>query len=40
MRWAFANKPEMAKKWAKHTGDIKNLPEEVKQRREIMGGIK
>lgn len=27
MRWMFANHPEMAKRWAEHTPDIKNLPE-------------
>ena len=25
----FANKPELAKKWAKHTKSIKNLPKRV-----------
>jgi len=27
MRWMFANHPEMAKRWAEHTPNIKNLPE-------------
>ena len=27
--WMFANDPEMAKKWAKHTPDMKNLPDRV-----------
>jgi hypothetical protein len=28
-RWMFANHPEMAKRWAEHTPDIKKLPETV-----------
>jgi len=28
-RWMFANHPEMAKRWADHTPDIKKLPETV-----------
>ena len=27
VRWMYANKPGMAKKWAKETSDIKDLPE-------------
>jgi hypothetical protein len=27
MRWMFANHPEMAKRWAKHTKNTKSLPE-------------
>lgn len=27
MRWMYANHPEMAKRWSKHTKNIKNLPE-------------
>lgn len=30
-RWMFANHPKIAKRWAKHTPDIKNLPEHVKK---------
>ena len=26
MRWMFATHPEMAKKWAQHTPDMKHLP--------------
>ena len=26
-RWMFANKPEMARRWAAHTPDLKALPE-------------
>ena len=26
-RWMFSQKPEMAKRWAKETPDIKKLPE-------------
>lgn len=29
-RWMYANKPEMAKKWEKHTPKGKKLPEKVK----------
>lgn len=29
-RWMFANDPKMAKRWAKHTPDIKDLPETPK----------
>jgi hypothetical protein len=27
MRWMFANHPEMAKRWAHETPDIKRLPD-------------
>jgi hypothetical protein len=30
-RWMFAKHPKMAKRWAKHTPDIKDLPEHVKK---------
>jgi len=30
-RWMFANKPEMAKRWQKHTPKNKKLPEKVKE---------
>ena len=26
MKWTFANKPAMARKWASHTKDMKSLP--------------
>lgn len=29
--WMFANHPEMAKRWAMHTPDEKNLPKKVKK---------
>lgn len=29
MRYLFATKPKMAKRWAKHTKNIKGLPEKV-----------
>lgn len=29
-KWMFKNKPAMAKKWAKHTPNIKSLPKKVK----------
>jgi hypothetical protein len=28
-RWMFANRPEMAKRWADHTPDMKELPEQT-----------
>jgi hypothetical protein len=36
-RWMFANKPEMAERWAKETPDIKALPEKVKKPRKYYG---
>jgi hypothetical protein len=32
-RWMFANKPAMAKRWAKETPSIKKLPEKVKKKK-------
>lgn len=29
MRWMFATKPKMAKRWAKETSNEKKLPEKV-----------
>jgi hypothetical protein len=34
-KWMFANHPEMAKRWADHTPDIKELPETVKTAAEL-----
>ena len=31
MKWMFANHPEMAKRWAEHTTDMKKLPKKVKK---------
>ena len=31
-KWMFINKPEMAKRWAKETPDIKNLPSRKKRK--------
>lgn len=31
MRWMYANHPEMAKRWAKHTENVKSLPEKKKE---------
>lgn len=31
-KWMFANDPKMAKKWAKHTPNIKALPEKAKKK--------
>jgi len=28
-KWMYANKPEMAKEWSKHTEEEKALPEKV-----------
>ena len=36
--WMFANKPEMAKRWAAETPDMKNLPEHVKKKKKILKG--
>lgn len=38
MRWMFANHPKMAKKWAKHTKNAKNLPD--KKRRKMRKATK
>lgn len=37
-RWMYANKPEMAKKWEKHTPDDKDLPEHKKESFQRLGG--
>jgi len=29
MKWMFANMPQTAEKWAKHTPNIKSLPEKI-----------
>ena len=31
MKWMFANDPEMAKRWADETPNIKSLPNRLKQ---------
>lgn len=31
--WMFANHPEMAKRWAKHTPDIKKLPKKAPKKK-------
>lgn len=31
-RYMFANKPKIAKRWAKETGDFKSLPKHVKKK--------
>ena len=28
-RWMFANKPQMAQKWARHTPNIRRLPQRL-----------
>jgi len=33
-RWMFAKHPKMAKRWAKHTPDIKDLPEHVEREKQ------
>lgn len=37
IKWMYANKPKMAKKWAKHTKNIKRLPTKVKKTRKKQG---
>lgn len=32
-RWMFENKPEMAKRWAAETPDMKSLPERVSKKK-------
>lgn len=34
-RFMFATMPEVAEKWAKHTKNIKSLPEKVKKKKVI-----
>ena len=38
MKWMFANKPSMAKRWAKHTPDISSLPESTSKSQEKKAG--
>ncbi len=38
--WMFSNKPEMAKRWAYETPDIKDLPEKVKKIKGAAAKIK
>lgn len=33
MRWMYANKPRMAKRWARHTKSTKRLPARARWRR-------
>lgn len=33
-KFMFANKPKMAKQWAKETSDIKKLPDKVKKKKD------
>jgi hypothetical protein len=33
-KWMFANHPKMAKEWAKHTPDIKALPEHAEREKK------
>jgi hypothetical protein len=32
-KWMFANKPQMAKKWADHTPNIKALPKKKSKKK-------
>jgi hypothetical protein len=32
MKWMYANKPKMAKKWQKHTKSTKKLPKKIKKK--------
>jgi hypothetical protein len=34
MKYLYANKPEMAKQWAKETPDIKKLPKKKKAKKK------
>lgn len=38
-KWMFANEPELAKRWAKHTPKGKKLPEHVKKSSQAPGEI-
>lgn len=35
-RWMFSHHPEMAKRWAKETPSMKNLPEHVSHRKKAL----
>ncbi|MCJ7804933.1 hypothetical protein MUP35_04365 [Patescibacteria group bacterium] len=35
-KWMFVHHPKMAERWAKHTKNIKALPEKVKKRDELV----
>jgi hypothetical protein len=35
-KWMFANHPEMAKRWADETPDIKDLPDKVEKVKESL----
>lgn len=35
--WMFANHPDMAKRWATHAPDMKNLPEHVGTKKSKRG---
>ena len=37
-KWMFANKPKMAKKWAKETPNQKALPKKVKSSKSAKRG--
>ena len=37
MGWMFAHHPKMAERWAKHTPDIKSLPEKKPKYRKTHG---
>jgi hypothetical protein len=33
-KWMFVHMPKIAKKWAKHTKNIKSLPKKVKRKKK------
>ena len=35
-KWMFANKPEMAKRWAEETPKNKKLPKKVKKKEKVV----
>jgi hypothetical protein len=39
-KWMFSQHPKMAKEWADKTPNIKNLPEHVKQDKNIVKHLK
>lgn len=38
MKWMFSQKPEMAKRWAKETPDIKSLPAKAMEKAKLKRG--
>ena len=38
--YMFANKPKMAKRWAKETSNMKSLPERIKKKKMLKKVVK